>query len=213
MPKEHVVKSGECLALIAHQYSVADPMRIWNDAANADLKKSRGNPDLLFPGDRLSIPDAKPKSLSLPTGSVHQVTVKTAKKKVRVRLLDMEGKPYQNADCELKAGSKTLPKKTDGDGKVEFEVPASVRAAELKLGAQRWTLNVGALNPMSGVADDLSGLQARLQNLGYEVGAIDGKTSDALHAAIEAFQRDHQLTVDGQVSDALVAKVKDLYGC
>lgn len=213
MPKEHIVKPGECLALIADLYSMADPQTIWNDPANGELKKTRGNPDILFPGDKVVVPDPKAKTLSLPTGDTHKVTVKRPRKKLRLRLLDLAGQPYKTADCELKAGAKVLPGKTDGDGQVEFELPASVRTAELKLGEQRWTLNVGALNPLSGVGDDLSGLQARLLNLGYDPGAVDGAPSDATKAAIEAFQRDHDLTVDGKVSDALLAKVKEAHGC
>jgi peptidoglycan hydrolase-like protein with peptidoglycan-binding domain len=46
-------------------------------------------------------------------------------------------------------------------------------------------------------------VQEGLTSLGYDPGPTDGKPGPATIAAVEAYQRDHQLPVDGQVTRAL----------
>ncbi len=55
-----------------------------------------------------------------------------------------------------------------------------------------------------------SGQQARLDNLGYF--ASDGD-DDAFKSAVEEFQCDNSLTVDGDCGPATQAKLKQVYGC
>jgi peptidoglycan hydrolase-like protein with peptidoglycan-binding domain len=45
-------------------------------------------------------------------------------------------------------------------------------------------------------------VQEGLTSLGYDPGPTDGKPGPATIAAVEAYQRDHQLPVDGQVTRA-----------
>ncbi len=51
-------------------------------------------------------------------------------------------------------------------------------------------------------------VQSLLAGLGYKVGKIDGKSGPATAAAIRAFQKDHQLTVDGKVSAGLLENLR-----
>lgn len=44
---------------------------------------------------------------------------------------------------------------------------------------------------------DVKTLQTRLNELGYDCGKVDGKYGDKTAAAVKAFQKDHNLTVDG----------------
>jgi peptidoglycan hydrolase-like protein with peptidoglycan-binding domain len=46
-------------------------------------------------------------------------------------------------------------------------------------------------------------VQEGLASLGYDPGPTDGKPGPATKAAIEAYQRDHQMPVDGQVTREL----------
>lgn len=50
-------------------------------------------------------------------------------------------------------------------------------------------------------------IQEGLTALGYNPGPTDGKPGPATEAAIEAYQRDHQLPVTGQVSRELAAQI------
>jgi peptidoglycan hydrolase-like protein with peptidoglycan-binding domain len=60
-----------------------------------------------------------------------------------------------------------------------------------------WTLKVGGLRPI----DEVEGYEARLANLGYDVGTIDGAADEKTQAAIEHFQHDQGLPVTGEMDD------------
>jgi peptidoglycan hydrolase-like protein with peptidoglycan-binding domain len=53
-------------------------------------------------------------------------------------------------------------------------------------------------------ADTIETVQRFLQQLGYNPGPIDRKMGEKTRTAIRAFQRDHNLQVDGEASMALV---------
>jgi hypothetical protein len=53
----HVVKKRENLSAIARQYGYSDWKALFNHPANAVFRKKRPNPNLVFPGDVLVIPD------------------------------------------------------------------------------------------------------------------------------------------------------------
>lgn len=54
---EHVVRQGECLSAIAKRYGFASYRIIYDHPDNAELRRARPNPNLLFPGDVIVIPD------------------------------------------------------------------------------------------------------------------------------------------------------------
>ena len=54
--RQHKVKKGETLTKIAKLWSHSKWQDIWTDAANAKLRKKRGAPDSIEPGDLLHIP-------------------------------------------------------------------------------------------------------------------------------------------------------------
>ncbi|HYZ87780.1 MAG TPA: peptidoglycan-binding protein [Myxococcales bacterium] len=56
-----------------------------------------------------------------------------------------------------------------------------------------WNLQIGALASHS----TIEGVQGRLANLGFGRVVVDGRTSDALTAAVRAYQRRYRLTVNG----------------
>jgi len=56
--------------------------------------------------------------------------------------------------------------------------------------------------------DTIREAQRLLKNLGYDPGTADGRIGSNTRSAIESFQRSHDLTVDGTVTDALLASLK-----
>ena len=58
----HTVKQGEYLSLIAAQYGFTNWQTIWNLPQNADLQKQRQNPNVLFPGDQVYVPNRENKN-------------------------------------------------------------------------------------------------------------------------------------------------------
>jgi hypothetical protein len=50
--------------------------------------------------------------------------------------------------------------------------------------------------------------QAALLKRGYDIGKVDGKFGPKTAAAIKKFQKDHQLKIDGKISEALLEKIR-----
>src|SRR5260370_36720170 len=61
MTIQHTVTQGEHLSRIAKRYGFSDHRTIWDHARNAALKQEHQNPNVLFPGDQLFIPDREQK--------------------------------------------------------------------------------------------------------------------------------------------------------
>ena len=110
-------------------------------------------------------------------------------------------------------GGQTFEGSTGGQGKIEHDIPVKERKATLTMNGTTRVLLIGHLNPIKDTKDSgISGVQSRLKNLGYPVGAVDGKMGPSTRAAIQAFQSDNKMSVDGEVSDALIAKLQEKYG-
>jgi hypothetical protein len=216
----HTVVQGEYLSGIAKKYGFSSHKKIWDHAENAELKKQRQNPNVIFPGDQLFIPDKKDKKESRDTGQRHQFVLKTEKLKLRLVLEDLYEKPIANAACELRIENETFRLTTDDKGKIEKDIKPGARSAVLTIKDPQTPINdilipvkIGDMDPV----DKESGQKARLNNLGYFAGPFDGKPADENKAlflsAVEEFQCDHGLAVDGKCGPATQAKLKQVHGC
>ncbi|MBB94777.1 MAG: hypothetical protein CML68_09265 [Rhodobacteraceae bacterium] len=52
----HTVKKGDTLSKIAKKYGIKSAKALYDDPANAKFRKLRPNPDLIEPGDKVTIP-------------------------------------------------------------------------------------------------------------------------------------------------------------
>src|SRR5882724_13489186 len=95
MPINYKVEQGDCISSIAFEYGFY-PDTIWNYPANSELKKKREDPNVLFPGDVVTIPDRRPIEFSKPTTARHKFRLKNIPAKLRLRLLTLEGQPRAN---------------------------------------------------------------------------------------------------------------------
>jgi N-acetylmuramoyl-L-alanine amidase len=206
MSEVHVVRQGECLSSIARAYGFSDWRRIYDDPANADFKRKRPNPDLIYPGDLLTIPDRKPATFVVTTGAVHKFKVNLPKARLRI-LLEVD-EPYA---YELAVGNRLFTGQTDGKSPIDEPVPANVAEGQLTIwpaaadrtAATVWELKPGHLDPV----DELSGVQGRLANLGYYWGPVDGQPSADLDAAVRRFQNDENLDSANGLDDATRARL------
>jgi hypothetical protein len=209
----HVVVDGDCLQSIARRYGLGDGSDIWNAPQNASIKQRRGDGSQLHPGDVLFIPPPKPRTFSLATGKHHKLVVPRPKRQIRVQFLDHDGEPMKG-DYVFKSGAFERKGPLGGDGVLELKIPAELMTAEVTIGDVTRTLRIGSLNPLSETDDDgISGAQARLANLGYYVGAIDGEMGPMTEAALRSFQEDSDLDATGELDDATVAKLTENHGC
>jgi N-acetylmuramoyl-L-alanine amidase len=86
--------------------------------------------------------------------------------------------------------------------------------AGMTIGELTRTVLIGHLNPLLNTDDDgCSGAQARLVNLGYGTGEIDGEMGSMTQAALREFQADHGLEVTGELDQATIARLAEKHGC
>src|SRR5687768_6010003 len=124
MSTKHTITQGECFSSLTKKFGFSDYKTIYDHAENAELKTKRPNPNVLFPGDIVSIPDKQLGEESGATEAKHDFKIIRKKTFIRVVIKDSENKPFANIDYELTVDGDKLTGKTDGSGKVEQEIPA-----------------------------------------------------------------------------------------
>jgi N-acetylmuramoyl-L-alanine amidase len=220
MSSYHIVKQGEHLSGIAKQYGFSDYRTIWLHGENAALKAKRLNPNVIFPDDRLFIPDKTEREEPRPTDALHRFRVEKPPLKLRLVLEDLYERPIANAKCDLVVESDTRRLTTDGRGKLEQDIPADARQASLIVHDPQTpadeiaiAIDIGHLDPV----EEVSGQKARLNNLGYFAGPFEGVSDEdnnlLFRSAVEEFQCDHGLTVDGKCGPGTQARLKQVHGC
>ena len=219
MAKIHIVKQGEYLSGIANAYGFHTYKKIWHDPANTGLKEERKNPNVLFPGDQLVIPDKEEKQESRVTDARHKFQIDGEKLNLRMIVKNESAEAVANADYTLVVESDTDQKKTDGSGKLEKLIPRGAQQGKLLLKNEKFAIDlnvpiaIGHLDPV----DKVTGQIGRLNNLGYDAGEVKEPVDDAakeqFRSAVEEFQCNEKLTVDGKCGPQTQANLKRVHGC
>ena len=215
----HVVEQGECLIRIAARYGFRDFRLVYNHSANAALRRMRPNPNLLYPGDTIVIPDKQEKNESCSTGQVHRFRTPVRRRLLRIAVEDVDGVRLGGCPYTLTIGEQTYTGTLPGDALLEKQIPADAEDGTLEVTSRekkyQWPLRIGWLNPVSDVSDDgVTGIQARLRNLGFDPGPIDGIIGPKTQQAIRGFQAKHPpLVVDGICGPRTQAKLIERHGC
>jgi peptidoglycan hydrolase-like protein with peptidoglycan-binding domain len=85
--------------------------------------------------------------------------------------------------------------------------------AMLTIGDLTVPILLGSLNPRDETGDQgVSAVQARLANLGYWPGPLDGILGPRTQAALRLFQGDHNLEMTGEDDDDTVKALFDEHG-
>ena len=92
------------------------------------------------------------------------------------------------------------------DGRVGDETYRALSEARWSLGDR--VLRYDPVRPMRG--DDVTGLQERLLELGYDAGRADGILGPETESGLRAFQRDYGLTADGTCGPATMRALRQL---
>ncbi len=204
----HTVRQGECLSSIGRDYGV--PWRkIWEDSNNEGLRSRRRDPNVLYPGDRLYIPERGLREEACATEQRHRFRLKGVPGKFRLRLM-YNGRPRANEPYTLEIEDLTFEGETDGDGWLEHRIPPGAYHGQLLLneGREVYRVNLGHLDP----ADTDEGVQQRLYNLGYYAGAIDGIVGPKTRAALQMFQAAAELEVTGEIDEPTRDALVDAHG-
>lgn len=210
----HVVKQGECLSSIAARHGLTW-RQLWEDPANATLRQRRKDPHVLHPGDEVTIPAPAPPRAALALDKVTTIVRRRrGHRPLVLHVVDSADAPIRDAEYRLTfEGGAALTGRTDERGVLRTELPVEVEEAELEVGAWRFPLLIGHLNPLEDVTDDgLSGAQGRLANLGYDPGPADGAMGPRTAAALRAFQHAEGLDVTGALDGPTRERLRARHG-
>jgi Putative peptidoglycan binding domain len=199
----HIVRQGECLSSIAHHYRLASWKVIYYHPNNSGFRAKRPNPNLIYPGDELYIPDQGQREDGVPTDKRHIFVVEFPPTFLNVRLQDLNEVPLRNAPYNLTMDALTLQGATNDDGWIRTEIPAGAEVGRLKVWPNpdaadvhlEWSVLLGHLDPI----ETTTGVKGRLKNLGYDCGEINDVEDEHYRVAVVEFQEDNGLTVDGVV--------------
>ncbi len=210
--KLYIVRQGDYVERIAHRLGCTSD-EVWNASANEELRSSGRDPNILAPGDVLRIPSQGAAPPRITPGGTHRYKANVPTVPVRVRLADGRG-PAQNKACRVFGLGAEQALTTDGDGVLEIVVPIHIDTVDIEIeGAPgRRRVRIGHMDP----ADQLSGIQKRLEHLGYYSEAearMSGNIESALVSAILAFQLREGLQASGEVNDETRERLVSLHGC
>ncbi|MCM8799029.1 MAG: peptidoglycan-binding protein [Candidatus Omnitrophica bacterium] len=205
---EYIVKQGDCLSSIANKFGLFWE-KIWNHPQNSQLKELRKDPNILFPGDVVYIPDKEEKEEAVATGQKHRFRRKGVPEKLEL-ILCLEGEPRRNEEYELEIDGVFTSAKSDGEGKVSISIPPGARKGKLILirTGEEFNLDLGHLDPIT----EITGIQARLVNLGFDV-EVTGKWDEKSKEALRLFQKQNKLEPSGEIDETTRNKLKEVYGC
>lgn len=218
MSEVYLVEQGDCLSSIAARFGFNSYHSIYDHPDNADFKKRRPNPNVIYPGDLLYIPDLQLKQVDCPTDQVHRFCVTKPLVKLRIRVLDHERKPYKHKKYKITIdlSSQMSTGYTTAEGLAEALIPANVIDGKLQLwltddpeaqASIMMPLQIGHLDP----ADEVTGVQARLNHLGFDCGVVDGILGLKTRSALSRFQKAHELKDTGEIDEPTRDKLLELH--
>lgn len=206
MPINYVVKPGDCISSIAFEHGFfADT--IWNYPANAELKRKRKDPNTLCEGDLVLIPDKREKNVNKPTGEMHKFRLNNTPALCSLQLFDQD-EYRSNQSYELEIDGRKLTGKTDAEGVLRVSIPPNARSGILTIGEEKSVFNLqfGHIEP----PNEIRGVQARLQNLGYDC-PINGELDEETRSALRNFQYACELKETGEIDSSTLQKLDELH--
>lgn len=205
---DHRVSQGECLSSIADRYGFFW-QTLWNRPENARLQELGRHPNALHPGDVVFIPEKRMASFIRPTGARHTFKKRGIPVKLRMQLM-WDGAPRAGEPYKLTVGDVVLEGALNGEGFIETNIPPGAPRGTLVVGEgsrrRTYTLALGHLDPV----ETVSGVQARLRNLGYPC-EVTGSLDDATRAALRSFQTRAGLAVTGADDDATRSRLREAH--
>jgi hypothetical protein len=201
--KKYTVRQGDCISSIAYEYGFF-PSTIWDDPKNAALKETRKDPNVLFAGDVIYVPEKQQKEESCGGEQRHRFKRRGVPSKFRIKLM-IDDEPRANVPYRVVINGVTSQGTTDGDGLVEGPLPPIARQGTLYVGdpgqEDVYELAFGTLDPV----DTEEGVKQRLLNLGYAAG-------QDLQEALRDFQTVEQLSVTGEINTETCERLQQKAG-
>lgn len=199
MPKKIRVVAGDCAISLASREGLTVD-KLWE--ACGELAALGRKPHQLIPGDEVVIPDRTPKVDERATDRQHRYRRRDYPALCRLQLLVRDRALAGEPIVFVGPGEERVETRSDDQGVIELRLPPAIRRGRLLVGEPpvEHELVFGELQPISTTL----GVQARLANLHFFDGALDGQPSEALERSLEDF-RDHA----GLPEDAAPESVRD----
>jgi len=192
------VQPGDCMASIAHAHGFLW-QTLWNLPENAELKRNR-QPNVLFPGDCVTIPPVRIRQESSPTDQLAKFQLAGAPCRLKLRFLDDKQEPRSGLAYQLTIDGQTTSGTLDGGGGLDVPISPDASQGSILLNVEpdpeTYPLNFGHLDPDSSA----TGIRGRLNNLGFAC-ASDGDWDADLQSAIKRFQLANDIQPTGQLDD------------
>lgn len=208
---DYTVKNGDCIESIAQEHGHFW-QTVWNHPANAQLKKARKDPNVLLPGDLVTIPPVEQKEVAKATEARHKFRLKGVPSILKMVIKDMD-EVVKNAKCTIVIDGTVTESQTDGKGRVQIPIPPNAQSGKLIVVHEgeemEFDLKLGSVDPL----ESLSGIQARLANLGYQVtvtGNWDTETTEAISKFCDA--QDIDEPPPQAVTRRFLDKLKEAHG-
>lgn len=206
---EYIVKDNDCMSSIAEAHGHFW-RTIWDDPDNAELKSVRRDPNVLMPGDRVTIKQITPKSVSKATNASYKFRRKGVPAKLHIRLMK-HGKPRANQSYRVDIDGKLTRGVTDGEGYVDIYIPCGAQKGKLWVGPPEeeklYILQLGNTLPV----DRIKGVKQRLHNMGYNCGFIDDEETRVYREALRKFQKSQGLPETGDPDQATRDKLVEVH--
>ena len=201
------VREGDCISSIAAAHGLL-PDTVWLHPDNAALRAKRTDPNILYPGDKLYVPVKQVRNEAATTDERHRFRRKAIPERLRVQLCDEEEAPYTNQPYQLDIDGVLIRGKTDGAGFLDKPIEPTAKTAKVYLEFEEevleFELDLGHLHPI----DTIEGAQARLRNLDFYLGDINGELDEATVAAVEDFQVFFDLELTSELDQATLSALQ-----
>ena len=203
----HKIQQGESIGSIAKQSGLFWET-IWNHPENVALKQKRDDPNILWAGDEVFIPETQLNHVEGGTQTRHRFRVKGVPAFLQIQFL-LNEKPRANEPYELDIDGLLSSGQTDGQGWINEPIPPDAKKGKLTFDDEdQYELDLGHLDPI----DETTGFQARLANLGLYYGEVDGEPGPVTEAALRRFQEKENLEVTGQRDAATRDTLMEAHG-
>lgn len=209
MSKRHIVRQGESLISLGKRYGVPAE-KILDHPENRELLQGKRRVSVLRPGDSVTIPDVETQEVDASTNTRHRFRCHNRTTWLRLKFF-REDEPRANEPYRIIVNLNSIAGQLDDQGRLEERIPADVQQVTLLLGEneeEEVVLNVGHMDPIG----EMSGIQKRLNNLGFSCGNEEGEIGPNTREALSAFQAKHNLEQTGEIDDATTQKLEEEYG-
>lgn len=201
-----VQSDGPMLRLEKDAELVADSVKLYASKASLELEK-----DAHLNGELVK--------LNCGAGDPSELIDEDGNPKLQhlsLKLTDVAFQPYANKDFIVRAAGAKVEGSTDGEGKLEVDLPIEAKSAEITLWLEkrptgktkRYVVKLGELPG----PDTTQGAQLRLRNLGYYWGATGDAVDSATAKALKDFQTEHGLEPTGALDGPTQAKLAEIHG-